>query len=122
LQDKTGIEDYYTQNTRQNLYNTIKQNAKHEINIESTTLKHNPKLDFTVPTISSFTDQNVVEYQKYIKRKKLIAAVQDTASYKVMMLLKMVLAGAPAKNRKHLPIDTVKYHPVFKIKGDNKKQ
>jgi hypothetical protein len=46
LQDntKTGIEDYYTQNTRQNLY--TKQNAKHEINIESTTLKHNPKLDF----------------------------------------------------------------------------
>jgi hypothetical protein len=48
-----------------------------------------------VPINSSFTDQNVVEYQKYIKEKKLIAAVQDTASYKVMMLLKMVLAGAP---------------------------
>jgi hypothetical protein len=44
--------------------------------------------------VSSFTDQNVVEYQN-ISKEKLIAAVQDTASYKVMMLWKMVLAGAP---------------------------
>jgi hypothetical protein len=48
LQDNTkpALKIIIRKNTRQNLYNTIKQNAKHEINIESTTLKHNPKLDF----------------------------------------------------------------------------
>ena len=125
LQDntKTGIEDYYTQNTRQNLYNTIKQNAKHEINIESTTLKHNPKLDFYSADgqLVVFTDQNVVEYQKIYQKKKLIAAVQDTASYKVMMLLEdgfWRVRHLQKIEKNTFPIDTVKYHPVFKIKGD----
>jgi hypothetical protein len=54
LQDNTkpALKIIYTQNTRQNLYNTIKKMQKYEINIESTTLKHNPKLDFTVPMVN----------------------------------------------------------------------
>jgi endo-1,4-beta-mannosidase len=34
-----------------------------------------------------FTDKNVVEFQKIYKDKKLITQIQDTATYKVMMLL-----------------------------------
>ncbi len=41
-----GIDDYYTANTRLNLYRTIKYNKEHQITIENTTIKHFP--DFTI--------------------------------------------------------------------------
>lgn len=124
LQDntKSGIEDYYTQNTRQNLYNTIKQNAKQEINIESTTLKHNPKLDFYSADgqLVVFTDKNVVEFQKVYQNKKLITTVQDTASYKVMMLLEdgFWRVRHLQKMAKTTTVsDSLKPNPIFKVKG-----
>ena len=125
LQDnsKAGIADYYTQNTRQNLYNTIKNNTKNEITIESTTLKHNPKLDFYSADgqLVVFTDKNVVEFQKVYQKKKLIAAVQDTATYKVMMLLEdgfWRVRHLQKIEKTTFPLDTVKSNSVFKIKGD----
>ena len=86
---KQGIEDYYTQNARLNLYNSIDYNLKNKISIESTTLKHHPKLEFYSEDGQQvvFTDKNVIEYQKVFKDKKLITEVQDTATYKVLMLL-----------------------------------
>ncbi len=86
---KQGIEDYYTQNTRQNIYNTINYNSKKEITIESTTLKHFPELNFYSADgqLVVFTDKNVIEFQKVYQNNKLVSVVQDTASYKVMMLL-----------------------------------
>lgn len=120
---KTGIADYYTQNTRQNLYNTIKQNSKNEINIESTTLKHNPKLDFYSADgqLVVFTDKNVVEFQKVYQKKKLIASVQDTATYKVMMLLEdgfWRVRHLQKMTKTTFPLDTVQSNPMFKIKGN----
>lgn len=87
--DSTGIDDFYTQNTRINLKNTIAYNRKNNISIESTTLKHNPKLEFYSEDGQQivFTDKNVIEFQKVFRNKKLIATVQDTATYKVLMLL-----------------------------------
>jgi Cellulase (glycosyl hydrolase family 5) len=86
---KQGIEDYYTQNARINLYNSIDYNLKNKISIESTTLKHHPKLEFYSEDGQQvvFTDKNVIEYQKIFKDKKVITQVQDTANYKVLMLL-----------------------------------
>jgi hypothetical protein len=120
---KSGIEDYYTQNTRQNLYNAIKQNSKNEINIESTTLKHNPKLDFYSADgqLVVFTDKNVVEFQKVYQKKKLIASVQDTATYKVMMLLEdgfWRVRHLQKMAKTTFPLDTVQANPIFKIKGN----
>ncbi len=86
---KQGIEDYYTQNARINLYNSIGYNLKNKVSIESTTLKHQPKLEFYSEDGQQivFIDKNVIEYQKVFKDKKLITEVQDTATYKVLMLL-----------------------------------
>lgn len=86
---KQGIEDYYTQNARVNLYNSVAYNLKNKITIESTTLKHHPKLEFYSEDGQQIviTDKNVIEYQKVYKDEKFIAEIQDTASYKVLMLL-----------------------------------
>ena len=123
LQDNStlGIEDYYTQNTRKNLYNTIKDNTKNEITIESTTLKHNPKLDFYSADgqLVVFTDRNVVEFQKVFQKKKLIAAIQDTATYKVMMLLEdgfWRVRHLLKTEKTKIPVDTVKSNSFWKIK------
>lgn len=86
---KQGIEDYYTQNARINLYNSVDYNLKNKISIESTTLQHHPKLEFYSEDGQQviFTDKNVIEYHRIFKAKKLITEVQDTATYKVLMLL-----------------------------------
>lgn len=119
---KEGIEDYYTQNTRENLYNTIKQNAKNKISIESTTLKHNPKLNFYSADgqLVVFTDSNVIEFQNIFQNKELLASVQDTASYKVMMLLEdgfWRVRHIQKMQKAAFDIDTTKANPVFKIQG-----
>lgn len=119
---KEGIEDYYTQNTRQNLYNTIAYNSKNGVTIESTTLKHNPKLNFYSADgqLVVFTDSNVIEFQKIYKNKKLVASVQDTASYKVMMLLEdgfWRVRHMQKMQKVAFVADTLKPNPVFKIQG-----
>ncbi len=91
LQNNTpkGIDDYYTMNTRDNLYKVIQHNKAQEITIENTTLKHFPELEFYSEDgqLVVFTDKNVIEFQKIYLNKKLLTTVQDTATYKVMMLL-----------------------------------
>ena len=84
-----GIADYYTQNTRHNLYQTVNYNKAHDITIQNTTLKHFPDLEFYSEDgqLVVFKDRNVIEYQKVYQNKKLLSIVQDTASYQVMMLL-----------------------------------
>lgn len=84
-----GIEDFYTQNTRKNLYRTIAYNKGHKISIESTTIKHFPELEFYSEDGQQvvFTDKNVVEFQKISQNDQLLTSIQDTATYKVMMLL-----------------------------------
>ncbi|MBU2061969.1 MAG: glycosyl hydrolase family 5, partial [Bacteroidetes bacterium] len=81
-----GIADYYTQNTRHNLYQTVNYNKAHGITIENTTLKHFPDLEFYSEDgqLVVFKDRNVIEYQKVYQNKKLLSIVQDTASYQVM--------------------------------------
>ncbi len=115
-----GIEDFYTKNPRTNLNNVIKINKQNNITIESTTIKHFPKLEFYSEDGQQIviTDKNVIEYQRILKDKKMIAQVQDTATYRVMMLLEdgfwrvRHIQKMPA-----LPFikDTIKANPDFKI-------
>jgi hypothetical protein len=120
---KAGIEDFYTQNARMNLYRAIDYNLKNEITIESTTLKHHPKLEFYSEDGQQvvFTDKNVIEFQNVFKSKTLVTAVQDTATYKVMMLLEdgfwrvrhiQKMAKEPILN------DSLKSDPEFKVVGN----
>ncbi|AWG20455.1 glycosyl hydrolase family 5 [Flavobacterium faecale] len=115
-----GVDDYYTQNTRQNLYRTIKYNRTHDISIENTTIKHFPDLEFYSEDgqLVVFTDKNVIEYQKVFQNKKLLTTVQDTATYKVMMLLEdgfwrvrhfLKMEAEPFEK------DTIKPHPVYTV-------
>ncbi|WP_396178154.1 glycoside hydrolase family 2 TIM barrel-domain containing protein [Flavobacterium sp.] len=119
---KNGIEDYYTQNARVNLYNSIDYNLKNKITIESTTLKHNPKLEFYSEDGQQvvFTDKNVIEFQKVFKDKKLISEVQDTATYKVLMLLEdgfWRIRHIQKMKPEPIKKDTLKVNPEFKVVG-----
>jgi hypothetical protein len=119
---KNGIEDYYTQNARVNLYNSIDYNLKNKITIESTTLKHNPKLEFYSEDGQQvvFTDKNVIEFQKVYKDKKLISEVQDTATYKVLMLLEdgfWRIRHIQKMKPEPIKKDTLKVNPEFKVVG-----
>jgi len=119
---KVGIEDFYTQNARVNLYKTIDYNLKNEITIESTTLKHHPKLEFYSEDGQQvvFTDKNVVEYQNVFKNKTLITAVQDTATYKVMMLLEdgfWRVRHIQKMEQVAIAKDTIQSNPEFKVVG-----
>jgi hypothetical protein len=120
---KEGIEDYYTQNTRQNLYHALAYNSKKGITIESTTLQHHPELNFYSADgqLVVFTDKNVIEFQKIYQNKKQIASVQDTASYKVMMLLEdgfWRLRHMQKLPKVVLVSDTLQSNPVFRVQGD----
>lgn len=115
-----GIADYYTQNTRYNLYRTVNYNKAHDITIENTTLKHFPDLEFYSEDgqLVVFKDRNVIEYQKIYQNKKLLSIVQDTASYQVMMLLEdgfwrvrhlLKMEAEPFAK------DTIKPHPIYTV-------
>ncbi len=119
---KQGIEDFYTKNARINLYQSIDYNLKNKITIESTTLKHYPKLEFYSEDGQQvvFTDKNVIEYQKIFKDEKLITAVQDTATYKVLMLLEdgfWRVRHIQKMKLEPFAKDTIKLNPEFKIDG-----
>ncbi|OCB78468.1 cellulase family glycosylhydrolase [Flavobacterium crassostreae] len=115
-----GIADYYTQNTRENLYRTVAYNKAHQISIENTTLKHFPELEFYSQDgqLVVFTDKNVIAFQKVYQNKQLITTVQDTATYRVMMLLedgfwrvRHLLKMKPAV----FAADTLKPRPIYTI-------
>lgn len=85
----TGIGDYFTKNSKANLVRTVKYNKLKKITIESTTIEHHPQLNFMSADGQQvvFTDDNVVEFQNIYQDKQLISSIQDTTSYKVMMVL-----------------------------------
>ncbi|MFP9116066.1 glycoside hydrolase family 2 TIM barrel-domain containing protein [Flavobacterium sp. RHBU_3] len=86
---REGIEDFYTDSARVNLFRLVDYNKKNNVSVESTTLEHHPKLEFYSADgqLVVFTDKNVVEYQKVFKGKEIISEEKDTATFKVMMLL-----------------------------------
>lgn len=84
-----GIEDYYTESARENIYSIIKNNLEKGINIVSTTLEHNPKIDFFSEDgqLVSLTDSNVIEYKRIYKNKKVILETYEVSTYQMVLLL-----------------------------------
>lgn len=84
-----GIKDYYTESARENLYNLIEHNKGENITIESTTLKHNPTLEFFSEDgqLAVITDKDVVEYKRVFKSDKLVLETTETSTYKIIFLL-----------------------------------
>lgn len=85
----TGIDDYYTDRARKNLYNFIKHNKKEKITIEGTTLAHNLNIDFFSEDgqLIVLKDSNVIEYKKIYKDNKFVLETTENTTYKVILLL-----------------------------------
>lgn len=111
-----GIDDYFTENPRKTLNTIIEKNKTDKISIESTTLTHNPKLEFYSEDgqLVVFTDENVIEFQNIYQNKKLITSIKDTATYKVLMLLEDGFWRIRHCERMAKVADTVKANTIEK--------
>ena len=86
---KIGINDYYTESARKNLFNFIEYNKKAKIFIEATTLEHNLNILFFSEDgqLMVLDDKNVIEYKKIFKDNKLVIETTEISSYKIILLL-----------------------------------
>ena len=86
---KAGIEDYYTESARKNIFHILEQNKLKNISIDATTLEHHLTLDFFSEDgqLIVLTDANVLEYKRIYKNKKIVLETYETATYKIIMLL-----------------------------------
>ncbi|MCL5128182.1 glycoside hydrolase family 2 TIM barrel-domain containing protein [Algibacter sp. L4_22] len=84
-----GIKDYYTDSAKENIFDFIERNKDENINIEATTLNHNPTLEFFSEDgqLAVVTDRNVVEFKRVFKAKKLVLETTETSTYKIVFLL-----------------------------------
>ncbi|GAA4884853.1 cellulase family glycosylhydrolase [Flaviramulus aquimarinus] len=84
-----GIDDYYTENARKNIFNTIEHNSSENISIEGTTLKHHPTLQFFSEDgqLIVLTDNNVIEYKRIYENEAVILETTEVSTYKIIMLL-----------------------------------
>ncbi len=110
-----GIKDYYTDSAQVNLLNAIKYNKKNKIHVETTTLSHHLKLNFYSADgqLVVFTDENVEKYTQLFKNKKKVVETDQTASYKVLMLLedgfwriRHLVKSTPINEEKKVNLDT----------------
>ncbi len=87
--ETTGINDYYTNNARKNIFNIIKQNTVKNIAIEGTTLEHHPAIEFFSEDgqLVVITDRDVVEYKRIYENKNIILETKEKSTYKVILLL-----------------------------------
>ncbi len=86
---KTGINDYYTESARKNIFNIIAQNKLQKTTIDGTTLEHHLTLDFFSEDgqLVVLTDKNVLEYKRIYSNSNLTLETYETATYKIILLL-----------------------------------
>ncbi len=123
-----GIEDYYTESARKNVYETITYNAIAGITIEGTTLEHHPTLDFFSEDgqLAVLTDRDVVEYKRMYKDNVFVLETKEISTYKVMFLLedgfwrirhiikentKPYIEKEDAKTLKEVAVKGINYYP-----------
>ncbi len=87
--EEEGIADYFTDSARVKLRKIIRENKKKQIHLVSTSLSHQPRVEFFSENgqLLVFTDQAVSEYQQVFKGKNLLAILEDSSTYQVMMML-----------------------------------
>jgi hypothetical protein len=86
---KTGIEDYYTESARKNIYQIIAANKKAKTTIAATSLSHHITLDFFSEDgqIAVITDENVLEYKRVLREGQVVLELKEISTYKVVFLL-----------------------------------
>ncbi|WP_430411072.1 glycoside hydrolase family 2 TIM barrel-domain containing protein [Kordia sp.] len=85
----TGIDDFYTDNARKNIFAFIEDNKKQQISVDATTLSHEPNIEFFSEDgqLIVLKDENVVEYKQVYKDGKFVMETTETANYKAILLL-----------------------------------
>lgn len=85
---KNGIEDYFTDNARENIYQLIILNSSKDITIESTTFTHNITLEFFSEDgqLAVITDRDVTEYKRIYQNKKQVLETKEISTYKVVLI------------------------------------
>lgn len=84
-----GVDDYFTDNARKNIYDFVALNKAANISIESTTLNHQPTLEYFSEDgqLVVITDRDVVEFKRFYKGKKMILETKEQSTYKSILLL-----------------------------------
>jgi hypothetical protein len=87
--DPKGIADYYTDSARIKLHRIMDLNRKSGTSLKTTTIKHNPKLEFYSADgkLVMFTDKNVTIYEEVYSKKKLLTKGKNISTYQVILLL-----------------------------------
>ena len=120
-----GLKNYYTKSALSNLTKNITHNTNNNISIESTTLKHQPSIDFFSEDGQTvlITDENIIEKKEIYQNQKLILESSEQNTYQFLLLLedgfwkiRQVLKISPTKNTTSTLANLTLHH---QIKGIN---
>lgn len=86
---QVGIDDYFTESSRENIYNTIKYNKLNNITVDGTTLQHHLDIEFFSEDgqLIVLKDSNVIEYKKVLKNDILILETSEISNFRAVLLL-----------------------------------
>ncbi|WP_299060874.1 glycoside hydrolase family 2 TIM barrel-domain containing protein [uncultured Polaribacter sp.] len=86
---KAGIEDYFTESARENIYSILKYNKLNKITTEGTTLAHHLDIEFFSEDgqLIVLKDTDAVAYKKVFKDNQLILETTEKATYRYVLLL-----------------------------------
>lgn len=84
-----GIDDYYTESARINLYRIVEYNSAENTTIESTSLEHHPTLEFYSEDgqLAVITDHDVIEYKHIYRNSVSLLETREKSTYKIVLLL-----------------------------------
>ena len=83
-----GVDDYFTENARKNLFAFVEHNKTENIIVDSTTLEHHPDILFFSEDgqLVVIQDKEVVEHKKVFKNKELLFETTEKSDYKIILL------------------------------------
>ena len=120
-----GIDDFYTENARENIRNVISINSESNTVVEATTLAHHPSLEFFSEDgqIVVITDHDVIEYKRIFKEEQLVAEVNEKSTYKVTLLLEdgfwRIRHMVRVKSEAHTPLQSINTFNPAELNGIN---
>ncbi len=83
-----GVDDYFTENARKNVFSIIDHNKAENVYIDATTIEHHPDILFFSEDgqMIVLEDKNVVEYKRVFKNNELLMEATEESNYKVVLL------------------------------------
>ena len=89
LNTKRGVDTYFTQSAKKNIYEIIEYNKKNNIHTDETTLNHDISIYFFSEdgTLLALNDKNVHEYKRVYQNDSLVLETEELADYRCVMML-----------------------------------